>query len=54
MAGLAGAALLTNFFVKAYTLDIALDTEQGFAGKKKITDAEEKITTDSEEKNVDN
>ncbi|RFU35015.1 hypothetical protein B7463_g1332, partial [Scytalidium lignicola] len=47
MAGLAGAALLTNFFVKAYSLDVALDTEQGFAGKKKVVDVE-KTKSDGE------
>lgn len=40
MTGLAGVALVTNFFVKAYTLERAMDTEQRFVDGKKTTDVE--------------
>ncbi|KAI1000479.1 MFS transporter [Podosphaera aphanis] len=40
MSGLAGLALISNFWVKAYTLKQALVTEQGFLGKKRTKDLE--------------
>ncbi|KAH8811393.1 major facilitator superfamily domain-containing protein [Xylogone sp. PMI_703] len=52
MCGFAGLALLTNFFVKAYTLDVALDTEQGFAAKKKVGDVEKTEKQDRDRENV--
>lgn len=47
MCGLAATALVTNFAVKAYTLEVAIETEQGFRGKDKVVDPES-----SEEKNA--
>jgi len=47
MCGLAGAALISSFFVKGYTLNVALDTEQGFKHEKKVVDVE---SSDSDNK----
>ncbi|RKF60470.1 Efflux pump FUS6 [Erysiphe neolycopersici] len=43
MSALSGLALLSNFWVKAYTLQQSLVTEQGFLDKKKPLDAEESL-----------
>ena len=40
MCGLAAIGLVSNFFVKHYTLDVAQQTEQGFVDKDKLPDAE--------------
>ena len=42
MCGLAGVALILSFFIKGLSLDVALDTEQGFKHEQKIKDVEEK------------
>jgi hypothetical protein len=52
MCGLGATALITSLFVKAYSLNVALETEQGFRGKKTIPDPEssdsEKIVSGTE------
>jgi MFS family permease len=40
MCGLAGVALVTNLFVKGYTLEKEMETEQGFVHEKRAGDAE--------------
>lgn len=40
MCGMAAIGLVTNFFVKHYTLDVKQQTEQGFIGKDKAIDIE--------------
>lgn len=40
MCGLAALALVSSAFVKGYSLDVALETEQGFKHGKKIVDVE--------------
>ncbi|KAI9812466.1 MAG: hypothetical protein M1827_004697 [Pycnora praestabilis] len=42
MCGLAAVALVASLFIKGLSLDVALDTEQGFQHKNKIEDAEAK------------
>ncbi|KAI6249264.1 MFS transporter [Erysiphe necator] len=43
MSAVSGLALFSNFWVKAYTLQKSLVTEQGFLHKKKPSDAEESL-----------
>jgi hypothetical protein len=40
MCGLAAVALATNFFVKEFSMDIQLETEQGFKHHGKAGDVE--------------
>jgi hypothetical protein len=53
MCGLAAVALVTNFFVKEYPMDIELTTEQGFKHRGKTVDVEssdiEKVPEKSED-----
>jgi hypothetical protein len=53
MCGLAAVALMTNFFVKAFSMDIELATEQGFKHKSKTPDVESSDVDKVQEKSED-
>lgn len=53
MCGLAAVALATNFFVKEFSMDIELETEQGFKHRGKTGDVESSDVEKTMQKSVD-